>query len=742
MPVHSSFQELNEAIKNENPFDGRYVVKSQQIWGEEFPDTAELNTHASNAVLESVARIYEGHLSTFGITFLAEKGIGKSHVLSRIRHHLQSKSEGVFIYMCEYGNLSHIKSQFLQGLASSLRKRGKHGVMQAQELATHLLNQASQKNFLAQQLVSQFHQVLAKNPQIIDQLTAKILSLNPSIEDPHIVRALIWTLSAVHAPFAMSWLAGRELTQTQADVMGLPNPIKEDRDSETFRIACQILDLISHYSVPVICFDELDGTEYGDEDEMTISGFTRAQVVCSLAKDLYNNLNRGVIVTAMYPRTWSTQIRALPQSEAITDRIAQKTIEFTHLKPDDSIKLVSGWLEDFYARQGLTPPHQVYPFDEKQLREIGDGATIREILRWCADNFGSRINISERIERVYREVEEGLEDFFEDNEKIANALAFGLEYLKGQTVENVTIEAIDRDVFPKGENRGFIKFRILGNEDGRAVKIGVSVLQDAHGKTVGAGLRRLIQYQTFDLTRGCLLRSKSIHHSWSANDELQKLLGQMGGEWAPLNEADIKPLIALRSLSRELDSYGFQREHFYQFIEQNRLIVDNALIHEILSDPSGQSPDNVVDEDAVVEALNLAVVSEVEDISGLDAIQNIDHGVEAVPEINTAALSKTQLATFELHQQGMSISEIVENRSLSHSTIVRHFVDLVEMHQPINLDQLVPQERQVAIRDAIEKTTDTSSLRNIREHLGDSYTYDEIQIIRAKWLLEQQLSVA
>jgi len=90
----------------------------------------------------------------------------------------------------------------------------------------------------------------------------------------------------------------------------------------------------------------------------------------------------------------------------------------------------------------------------------------------------------------------------------------------------------------------------------------------------------------------------------------------------------------------------------------------------------------------------------------------------------------------------MSISEIVENRSLSHSTIVRHFVDLVEMHQPINLDQLVPQERQVAIRDAIEKTTDTSSLRNIREHLGDSYTYDEIQIIRAKWLLEQQLSVA
>ncbi|MGG6295361.1 helix-turn-helix domain-containing protein [Leptolyngbya sp. AN02str] len=738
MPSHSSFEELNEAIKNENPFDGRYVVKSQQVWGEEFPDIPTLNTYASDAILDTVSRIKEGKLSTFGITILAPKGVGKSHVLSRIRHNLQMHGHGVFIYMCEYGNLSHIKLQLLQGLSSSLRKRGHKGVMQCQQVATTLINHATQKSVTPQQVLGFFQKEAAKLPFIVKKVTEQIIAsgiLKDIQYDPYVLKAFIWTLSPVHAPFALNWLAGRELTQVQAEVMELPNPVKENKNIEAFHIACQILELISLHTVPVICFDELDGTEFGEDELEPQSGFTRAQIVASLAKDLYNNLRRGVIVTAMYPQTYK-EVKSLPRSEAIEDRVAQKIVEFTNFKSQDAVDLVSGWLEDFYARQGLTPPHKVYPFDESQLREVGDGSTMREVLRWCADNFGTVIDQSERIERVYREVEESIEDFFDDNERIASAIAFGLQHLIGQTIEKVTIEEIDREVQPKSENRGFINFRILGMEDGQPVKIGVAVIQDSHGKTVGAGLKRLNQYHDFDLTRGCLVRSKTINESWSAHTELQKLLSEMGGEWVTMTEDHVKPLLALRAIAKDLEGYNFQQEHFYQFIEQNRLILDNPLLCEILSDPSGESPKDVIEEDDLIGKL-----SDVSDEASLETEVGDDLGAaicESKVGFDLAILSTTQRATFELYQQGLTIGRIAQRRRLSRSTIVRHIVDMIEMNQPIELNTLMAEKRQTRIRLAIEKTSNPTSLKSIREHLPDSYTYDEIQLVRAKWIAENR----
>ncbi|MBD2461810.1 helix-turn-helix domain-containing protein [Oscillatoria sp. FACHB-1407] len=739
MSVQSSLEEINEIIKSNNPFDGRLVVKSQQVWGEEFPDVPLLHAHASNRIIEIIEKMKSGNLSTFGVALLAPKGIGKSHVLSRIRHHVQEQGGGLFVYMCEYGNLSHIKQQFLQGLAASLRKRGAYGVMQCQEIATALVKQALQKDFTPQQLVNQFHRILAKNPKITNQLTEKIL-LKVDVSDPNIIQALVWTLSPTHAPFAINWLAGRELTQAQAEVMNLPNSTREDKEVSAFDNAYETLNLVGHYMTPVICFDELDGAEFGDEDDCYNAGYTRAQIVANLAKDLYNNLKKGLIVTSMYQSTFTTEVRTLSGANAVEDRIAQETIELNTLKSEETIELVSGWLEDFYARYGLTPPHKVYPFDEKHLKEIGSGATIREVLRWCADNFGTSIDVGEKIERIYQETEESIEDFLEDNEKITNALTFAFSYLKNQTLENVTIEDLDKEVVPKSENKGFIKFKVLGKENNQDVKIGVSVLQDAHGKTVSAGLRRLTQYQTFNITRGCLIRSKTIDENWDAYKELQKLLKEMGGEWILLKEEEVRPLIALRTISRELENYGFKEEQFYQFIDQNRLILDNPLIREILSDPSGQIPDEATDEDAVIKTLE--AVSEPSSETSSEDVADLVEQTVATPEDtkpDLSQLSKTQLATFELHQQGSTLGRIAQKRRLSRSTITRHFVEMIEMNQAINLDLLVPVRRQVQIRKAIEKTSNISSLRSIREHLSDSYTYDEIQLVRAKYLLERQL---
>lgn len=609
MSTHSSLDQLNQAIKDCNPFESNFVVKSHHIWNEEFPDVPSLHTHASDTVIEVVQKINGNQIQskTVGLAILAPKGVGKTHVLSRLRRHLKNDGNGFFIYMGEYSNLSAIKRQFLQCLASSLKKTGSQGVTQWQELATALISRAMGKKYVAQQLTEQFPKALAKKPEVVNQLTSKVLPSCPDLDNPYILKAIIWTLSKAHAPFAINWLSGKELSEAQAKAMDLPDSSKDDKDAEAFNITRQILDLISYYTTPIICFDELDAVESVDDSmDPMLGGFTRAQVVASLVKDLYNNLKRGVLVTAMYAQTWKEEFSSISNAAGIKDRIAQKEISLNPLKADDAVLLVACWLEDFYSKQGLTPPQPVYPFEEKQIRELGDGATVRDILQWCAKNFSKNSDPTKRLEKIYQGIENSLEDFSEDNERIANALAFGLQRLQGQTIERVTIESLDREVNPRWKHRGFINFRIIGKEDGKDVKIGVCVLQNSHGKTVGAAVKYLTWYKDFDLTRGCLVRSKDIYSHWQvANTSLNQLLHEQGGEWVSLKDEEIKPLLALYQMHKELDREVFSEEEFDHFVREKHLLSENGLIKEILSDPSGQAPEDLINEDMTFDDLLL-----------------------------------------------------------------------------------------------------------------------------------------
>ena len=98
----------------------------------------------------------------------------------------------------------------------------------------------------------------------------------------------------------------------------------------------------------------------------------------------------------------------------------------------------------------------------------------------------------------------------------------------------------------------------------------------------------------------------------------------------------------------------------------------------------------------------------------------------------TAFPSETQLLTLQLHRQGLSVEEIAQKRGFSFSTIITHLVELIEMNQPVDLNQLVLPVRQQLIVKAMQ-AVGTASLKSIYEHLKQSYTYDEIRLVRAWW---------
>ncbi|MFB8791465.1 MAG: ATP-binding protein [Potamolinea sp.] len=621
----SPIEDLNAAIKSYNPFSNAGIVKEQNVWGKGFPDVPTLNAHASDAVFQAIEQVRTSQSSQEKVTSLAitaAMGVGKSHIISRIRHRLERDGGALFVYasLDNYTDLNLIDYQFQQTLAESLKQTSSQKVRQWQEVATAMVNEVTPKNpQTPAELVSRFDQAyansLAKNKNVMNLLQKQVLKAKPNA-DPDIVRAILWTLSETQAPFSINWLSGKDLAQFKADELGLPNSSKtsQDREAEALNTIRQILNLVSYYNPVVVCFDEIDVINDSSDD-----GFPTPMVIADLVKRLYDTLHQSelgkgvVFLTVMLPDTWTRKVNLMPSGtpDRVSTYTKRKPIDLKNINSDSLVELVTLWLKEFYESRNLTPPYPIYPFEEGQLREFGRrGLTVREALRLCAENFKVEEeelpkDPDERFElALKRETEANIGDYLEDTPLIAKTLCFGFETLKGQMLEGVMIEDITSEIKPKLQNKGFINFKIIGSENEKKVKIGVAVIQSSQN-TLTAGLKRLNDYETYDINRGCLVRSKSKIEQIKKNSEAYRLLNQLisekGGENVDLIEDQIRPLIALLAVYNKCKNYKLTEEEVLNFISQKQLTFDNLLLREILSDPSGQMP--AVDDDDDIQLI-------------------------------------------------------------------------------------------------------------------------------------------
>jgi len=509
---------------------------------------------------------------------------------------------------------------------------GSQGVSQWQEVAAAMANEAlkaiNPNAAMASppQLVNRFDQVytngLNQGKNLMTKLSQKVLQSKP-LADTYIVRAILWTLSQTYSPLAIKWLAGDALDQTTADYLGLPsnsNKTNQERESEAFNSVLQVLNLVSHYNSVIICFDELESLKVND------AGFTTPQVIAELVYNLYNSLTQSelgqgvIILTVVLPDIWTNAIKSMPGG--VVDRMSKytnvKPINLDFLNSNSIIDLVSLWLqEELYKPRHLIPPHPVYPFDENQLRDLGkQKLSVREVLAWCAEHFDVDDPLpnepSERFKLALEQASQSIpENYLEDNNFIAEVLALAFKTLKGECLEgetssgeklnSVVVQDIS-EVEPKAINQGWINFKLIGQEQDKLFKIGVAVIQQSHGTSVGAGMKRLSDYETFDLTRGCLVRSKDrkIKQKWDSYNVINQMIEQQGGEWVDLNEEDLKVLINIYSIFQQKSNYRLSEEEVLEFSKE--LTKNNPLLLEILSNPSGHiEPDIVDDEDIIID---------------------------------------------------------------------------------------------------------------------------------------------
>jgi hypothetical protein len=605
---HSSKETLNFALEDCNPFlDSN--VKANQVWGQGFPDVETINAHASDTVFGALRQIQQGHLSTTSIVITAQDGTGKTHIISRIRHRIQNQGGGLFVYANRYGDYN-LRDGFQKILSESLSKVGSEDVTQWQELATAMINQVqeatSKPTYLPKKLVEKVIKLedgdCQKVNNLVKQATKIFRQKVKKVEDPDIVTAILWTLSDENSSYAIQWLGGEELSKYKSEELGLPP------QRRSFNSVLQILDLISQYNQLIICFDELDFPDAYNEQGLHIS-----VIVAGFIKDLVQNLNRGLILSVMMPVQWNERIMKLPAGAYSKVSAWCKPIDLHYMNGQSTVDLVTLWLKKFYESQNLVPPHPLYPFDEDQLQSLGKGNTVREVIKWCRDNCKPLIKVEpvcelknpiDQVETAFQsELKEDYSSYLDDNASLSQALDFSFQRLIGLTVERVTLEEVTDKVTSKGKADGYISFKIIGKEDGKTVKIGVAILQTKGGKSLGAGLKKLCDYQGYDMTRGCLVRSPNRKISpHLIKKYITPLTEQQGGELVKLNEADIKPLLAIFAIfqKRQTD-YGLSEEEVFKFMEEKgqdyQLGSYNPLLRDILSDPSGEIPEDMIEDE-------------------------------------------------------------------------------------------------------------------------------------------------
>ena len=93
--------------------------------------------------------------------------------------------------------------------------------------------------------------------------------------------------------------------------------------------------------------------------------------------------------------------------------------------------------------------------------------------------------------------------------------------------------------------------------------------------------------------------------------------------------------------------------------------------------------------------------------------------------------------TRDLIGQGMSLSEVAEQRGISETTIRSHLERLVQEGGQVDLDHLMPpDDRRINIELAFRELGD-ARLTPVRDMLGEDYTWDELAVVRLALRQEQ-----
>jgi hypothetical protein len=171
-----------------------------------------------------------------------------------------------------------------------------------------------------------------------------------------------------------------------------------------------------------------------------------------------------------------------------------------------------------------------------------------------------------------------------DKEQIAAGLLLCFSMMVGHTIDQVTIEKIDR-IYPSGRNQGLIDFKLVCRLSSEIqVNLGICVLPDFDLKVINAACNRLLIYKDFGLDRLCVIgQSKLISDFQRVPSCLTKLLStEIGGHFVPLKAQAVLNILTILSVFQHKQQHEVTNELIFASMGQAGFLIKNAIVHNIL----------------------------------------------------------------------------------------------------------------------------------------------------------------
>lgn len=253
-----------------NPFVSNRV---DSAWDPDSIDVEAINRTAFNRCVETIELVRNTALCR-GLLLSGEPGSGKTHLLQRLRRHVQRNGRDCFVYVPPVSGPDRFFRDLLQHTVQDLvGSRTGSPSSQIETLLVRALLQAETQEKLP--AVVFWASIRKRNPSgeaLFAWLDGPMQRLCDRLQlDPEVTRVLRHYL-AEHRRFdAYSWLLGRSVPEAVVERLGVSRTLEEDADALHALVALSRLAGTS--SVLVLAFDQLEGLQVDAQDQLGLRAF-------------------------------------------------------------------------------------------------------------------------------------------------------------------------------------------------------------------------------------------------------------------------------------------------------------------------------------------------------------------------------------------------------------------------------------------------------------------------------------
>ncbi|WP_328448578.1 ATP-binding protein [Amycolatopsis sp. NBC_00438] len=345
------------------------------VWGTSPFHVDGLHTRAENRIRGSILDTKNSvGPSPIGLTLQGQKGVGKTHLLGRVRRFVQQ--EDGYFFLIDLTTGAAFWDDVLRAMRGELWRTGDDGELQLARLLQRLCDKAGVTESVAKVILGNAPLTVEDLNNFIDAL--RRVDAHVAVECVDTVRALVLyaALDSDQRAVGKDYLSASmdEDKKKARRVWGLPTDPKPHRELVT-----EISRVLALTGPSVAAIDQLDSFITPEPDERSSETTGELGVIAHGLMQLRQSTRRTLSIVACLPTTWIRLQKAA--TDSFEDRFTETPILGAIVDPRVGRAVVEKWLGVVYQGIGFTPPHETWPIAAEAFGNSWSGYTPRQVLR-------------------------------------------------------------------------------------------------------------------------------------------------------------------------------------------------------------------------------------------------------------------------------------------------------------------------------------------------------------------------